>query len=139
MPAITYTETDVAPGTKTRIQNVILAATVATGQATYKAASDGQGRLVDSGSDAAPADGEVFGVAIAGGAAGQLGTFLWADGDSVDFGAGTLTAGEWYVAGASGAIKPAGELAAGEYSILIGYAETDSRLVLRGVRTGVQH
>lgn len=145
MADVAYTADDVMLVTGETVENATCGETIAAGQVIYVCIDEDNNSflfLVDTSSDEAPASGEVIGVALASGAVGQTIPFLKRQGDVVAFGDGTegeLVPGQVYVASSTkGNLMPAGDLGAGEYSVIVGYASDIHDLVLRPHRTGTQ-
>lgn len=131
---VTVTATAVLPGTGVLYHDAILGETVTAGQVCYILAATSAAWLADA--DASAAAATIKGVAMNGGAAGQV--VRLAVGGEIDPGF-TVTVGQTYVAsGTAGGIAPIADLASSDYVSHLGWGKSASILKLDINNTAVQ-
>lgn len=130
----TVTATEVLPATDTQTVDGILGATVTAGQMVYLDSTTSTYKLADA--DASATTAAAKGIAMNGGATGQ--PVKVAIGGTLDPGF-TVTVGAIYVlSGTAGGIAPVADLAAGDYTFIVGVGITASSLRLILNNSGVQ-
>jgi len=140
MAAITFTDSDVKPGSaNAEFAPVgVAGAAISRGQAIYQKTSDGQWYPANATDDTKPAAGESVAISLTSAGIGQTVAYLNNKGAKIDFGAGVLTPTMFYVVGLSdGAIAPVSDLGAGNALVKLGYASSDSELIIGAERTGI--
>lgn len=111
MADITYTTTDVQHHAGRKIETAELGEDIDPGMSVYYDQTDDLLKKASASSATTPDSGDHLGVSLAGGTVGQTVPYMRADGDAIDFGAGTFTKGQVYIVSATGGgIKPAGDL-----------------------------
>lgn len=129
MADITITAANVIPSSGARrvLKAIDTAVTVTAGQAVYADATSGKLKLADAD---ALASADALGIAETGGGAGQQINVIYED-EAINLGA-TLVVGETYVVSTTaGGIAPLSDLAAGDFTTVLGIATTAALLKLR--------
>ncbi len=135
MVDVTVTAAEVLPGANTSYVTGTLGATVTAGQCVYLDSTTATYKLADTDASAAAAD--AIGIAMNGGASGQF--VKIATGGLIDPGF-TVTLGEIYVvSGTAGGVAPVADLAANDYTHILGVGISASSLKLAQVDSGVLH
>jgi hypothetical protein len=130
---LTVTAANVKQGTGAVLRYGTLGGAVTAGQPVYKKASDQLFYATDANLSAEAA--AAAGIALNGGAAGQPLTYQTDGG--IDLGA-TLVVGEVYVVSATtGGIAPAGDLASGWFTTVLGIATATNNLAMKVQSGGV--
>lgn len=133
MADLTITAANVVKGSDATIEQGTAGATITAGQVVYKDAN-GKYQLADSNSATAAAR-SPRGIALNDASANQPMAIL-RSGD-ITIGA-TLTAGvAYYLSDTPGGICPVADVGSGEYSVIIGIAESTSVLAVRIQESGV--
>jgi hypothetical protein len=127
MADLTITATSVIPGAAAVLEQGIFGETITAGQPVYKAAATQKWMKADT--DSATAEVRVAtAIAVTGGAVNQYG--LVQKSGSITIGA-TLSAGvAYYLSGTAGGICPVADVAAGDYTQIIGLATSTTVLKL---------
>lgn len=121
MADLTITATSVVPGDGAKKELGVFGETVTAGQSIYRKASDRKFWLADADSPTAEVR-EVYGIALNGGAANQV-AVVQTEGE-INLGA-TLQVGAVYLlSDTPGGIMPAVDQGDGDYTVVIGVAET---------------
>lgn len=134
MADLTITPANVAlAGSGASTQIVQAGEAVTQGEPLYKSAADDKYYLADANASSATAD--VLGIALT--PAATDGYLVMQKSGPINLGA-TLTANETYVVSATaGGIAPIGDLTTGDYTSIIGVANTTSKLTIDLHKTGV--
>ncbi|MFZ9077517.1 MAG: hypothetical protein ACO23H_03215 [Alphaproteobacteria bacterium] len=108
------------------------------GEVVYQSATDQKYYKADATDATAPASTTQTAIAVSSGTAEQQGVVA-RQSAVIDLGAGVMTAGSVYVISSAnaGGIAPEQDLATAAYLTILGYAETDDRLVLSINATGI--
>lgn len=134
MADISITAASVVAGANARTEQGTAGAAITAGQVLYKDAAAGTWKLADSNSATAAAR-SPDGIALNGAASGQPLQVL--TGGDVTIGA-TLTAGvAYYLSDTPGGICPVADVGSGEYSTIIGIAESTTVLNVQFHESGV--
>lgn len=133
MADLTITAANVVKGSDATIEQGTAGATITAGQVVYKDAN-GKYQLADSNSATASAR-SPRGIALNGASANQPLAILRSG--AITIGA-TLTAGvAYYLSDTPGGICPVADVGSGEYSVIVGIAESTSALAVKFQESGV--
>lgn len=112
---------------------------ITAGDAIYIDRDDDLAYLADASVANKPGTGDTLAVALNNAVTGQTVGYASRSGDKISYLADTFEQGLWYVVGTTaGDFVASGDLASTDYSILVGYAETNAIFVFTGKRTGVE-
>ena len=134
MTDLTQTAANVQSGNGATLQRKDAAETITAGESVYV---DSNNQLALCENDNSAVEANAGGIAVNGGAAGQPVTYQ--TGGRINVGA-ALVAGETYVIGAVfGAIAPVADVAASEFSTILGIAISTSELEMSLNASGIAH
>lgn len=139
MADISITAANVLAGANAKTAYGIAGATITAGQTLYADPSDSQKlKLADCDSSATTA--ACVGIALHGAASGQPIKYVYEDDDFTPGGTLSLSAaaddGIYVLSGTAGGIAPVGDIASGDYAVVIGVAKSATKMNLKIVRGG---
>lgn len=134
MADLAITAANVVAGNGAKTEQGTAGATITAGQVVYKDPADGKYKLADTDS-ATVAARSPAGIALHGASNGQPLTILTSG--PVTIGAAVTQAVAYYLSGTAGGICPVADVAAGDYTCIVGMAISATVLKVQFVEAGV--
>lgn len=138
MADVTITAANVVASANAVKHSGVAGTTITAGQPVYKNSADNN-RLYLADADASPQAADCVGVALHGASAGQPLTYAEEDPDFTPGGTLSLSAaadgGVYCLSGTAGGIAPIGDMASGDYPVLLMVAKSTTKAVLKIVKS----